>query len=187
MKYRLIKVVIFLNSLWLIPFGILHSQAINNSNSVLTLYQESSTLKDSCIVVLLGILDTLDPNDYRNLTLYHKITKSLSSDISNENISNYFFNHMNVVVPNPDEWTDDIYKEYPYLSALISQSSWGIMKPLINYLSIPRKQEDLYICMSIIESISKKRISDPIINMIQYLGNKEVKENMEIIRTMLKK
>lgn len=94
---------------------------------------------------------------------------------------------MSVMVPSPIEWTDDIWKDYPYLKVLIEHSTWGVMKPLINFLSTSRTEEELRISMSIIETITKRKISEPILNSIQFYGNNEIAKNVETMRIMLNK
>lgn len=79
MKTRLIIYIILFSNLWVFSYDNLNSQTTVKPNSAITLYQESSHLKDSCIIVLLGILDTLDPNNYKNLIIYHKMVEMLSS------------------------------------------------------------------------------------------------------------
>lgn len=158
-------------------------------DSILNLYTKSTHAKDSCTLVLLNILDTLDVTTPKNLVLYHKIVSTLSSNLSNEHVANYFLDRMTNEIPYPMWNTDKIYdefKNYPFLQGLVHHSTWGMMKPLINYLSVTRTKEDLLVFMAIIETITSKRISEPVMNMLSYYGNEKVDTNLETIRMILK-
>lgn len=177
--------------LWLIPCSHLLSQTKSNSNpnSILDLYTRSSSIKDSCTIVLLEMLDTMDITTHKDIVIFHKIVESLSTDITNVHVANYFLNNMHKMVPYPMENAEKMYeplKEYPFWDALTRHSTWGLLKPLINFMSATRTKDDLDICVKIIELFTSGKVSQPILELFKYYGNNEMDKNLETIRIIQK-
>lgn len=90
------------------------------------------------------------------------------------------------MVPSPMEKMYEPLKEYPFLDALTRHSTWGLLKPLINFMSATRTKEDLYISMKIIELFTSGKVSQPILELFKYYGNNEIDINLEAIRIIQK-